>query len=80
MSTNVEHVLTQALQMSPQDRALIAERLLSSLDAEADLEIEIAWQQEAQRRIEEIDRGEVVCLPWEQVISRLRGNTRVNKA
>lgn len=80
MSTTVEHVLTQALQMPPQDRALIAERLLSSLDAEADWEVEVAWQQEAQRRIGAIDRGEVVCLPWEQVMNRLRGNTHGRKA
>ena len=80
MSTTVEHVLTQALQMPPQDRALIAERLLSSLDGEADWEVEVAWQQEAQRRIGAIDRGEVVCLPWEQVMNRLRGNTHGRKA
>lgn len=80
MSTTVEHVLTQALQMPPQDRAMIAERLLSSLDAEVDWEVEIAWQQEAQRRIGEIDRGEVVCLPWEQVMNRLRGNAHGRKA
>jgi len=80
MSTAIEHVLIQALQMPPQDRAMIAERLLSSLDADVDWEVEVAWQQEAQRRLEEIDRGEVVCLPWEQVMNRLRGNTRANKA
>jgi len=80
MSTAIEQVLTQALQMPPQDRAMIAERLLASLDTEVDWEVEVAWQQEAQRRIEEIDRGEVVCLPWEQVMNRLRGNARANKA
>lgn len=79
MTTTVEHVLTQALQMPPQDRAMIAERLLSSLDSEADWEVEVAWQQEAQRRIGEIDRGEVVCLPWEQVMNRLRGNVHGHK-
>lgn len=39
--------------------------------------ISIAWQQEMQRRITEVEKGEVVCIPWEQVLQRLRGNTHV---
>ncbi len=74
MSTTIENLLTQALQMPSKDRALIAERLITSLDTEADWDVEIAWQQEVQRRIEQIDNGEVVCIPWEQVLNRLRGN------
>ncbi len=76
MSTAVEDILTQALQMSSQDRAMLAERLISSLDTEVDWDVEIAWQQEVQRRIEQIDKGEVVCVPWEQVLHRLRENAR----
>lgn len=72
MSTVVENILTQALQMSPKDRATIAERLISSPDTEVDWDVEVAWQQEVQRRIDEIDKGEVVCIPWEQVLHRLR--------
>lgn len=75
MSTAVENILTQALQMPPQGRAMIAERLISSLDTEVDWNVEVAWQQEVQRRIDEIDKGEVVCIPWEQVLHRLRGNS-----
>jgi putative addiction module component (TIGR02574 family) len=62
--------------MPPKERAAVAERLIASLDTEMDWDVEIAWQQEVQRRIEEIDKGEVVCLPWEQVLERLRGNSR----
>lgn len=76
MSTAIEDILAQALQMPSKDRALIAERLITSLDPETDWEVEIAWQQEVQRRIEQIDKGEVVCIPWEQVLNRLRGNGR----
>ncbi len=76
MSTIVDNVLAQALQMPPKERATIAERLLASLDTVADEEVEKAWQQEVQRRLAEIDNGEVVCLPWEQVLQRLRGNAR----
>lgn len=77
MDTSVEGIIAQALQMPPKIRAAIAERLLSSLDSETDLEVEAAWQQEMQRRIGEVEKGEVVCIPWEQVLQRLRGNTHV---
>jgi putative addiction module component (TIGR02574 family) len=76
MSAAVESILAQAMQMPAQDRAAIAERLISSLDTETDWDVEIAWQQEVQRRVDEVERGEVVCLPWEQVLQRLRKNSR----
>ncbi|MCI0695782.1 addiction module protein [candidate division KSB1 bacterium] len=77
MSTVIESIVAQALRMPPKDRAIIAERSISSLDTEVDWDVEVAWQQEVQRRIEKIDKGEVVCLPWEQVLQRLRENGRV---
>lgn len=76
MNTAVESILVQAMQMPAQDRAAIAERLISSLDTETDWDVEIAWQQEVQRCVDEVERGEVVCLPWEQVLQRLRKNSR----
>jgi len=72
----VENLLTQALQMPVEDRAVIAERLISSLDTEIDQDVEIVWQQEVQRRVDEIDKGAVACIPWEQVLLRLRENSR----
>ena len=72
MSTVIDTIVTQALQLSPRDRAAIAERLISSLDDEIEPDVEIAWQEEVQSRLAEIDNGEVVCIPWEQVLHRLR--------
>jgi len=77
MDTLVEGIIAQALPMPPKIRATIAERLLSSLDLEPDLDVELAWQQEVQRRIVEVEKDEVVCIPWEQVLQRLRGNAHV---
>jgi putative addiction module component (TIGR02574 family) len=65
MSTAVENILAQAMQLSALDRAAIAKRLISSLDTETDWDVEIAWQQEVQRRVDEVERGEVVYLPLE---------------
>ena len=77
MDKAVEKIITQALQTSPKDRAVIAERLISSLDTVADLDVEVTWQEEINRRVMEVDKGVVVCVPWEVVRERLRRNAVV---
>ncbi len=79
MGTTVETLLNQALQMPAQDRAVIAERLITSLDSEIDQDVEIAWQQEVQRRVDEVDKGVVACIPWEQVLLRLKENSETKR-
>ena len=66
-------ILDRALQLPDRERARIAERLISSLDpaVESGSEVELAWQEEVERRLAQIDRGEVQCLPWEDVRDRL---------
>lgn len=76
MDSAIENIIAQALQMPPKERATVAERLISSLDTEYDQDVEVAWQKEAQRRVKEIDDNKVACMPWEEVLQRLRGNSR----
>jgi len=75
MDETVEKIIAQALQKPPKDRAIIADRLISSLDTVRDVDIEIAWQEEIQQRVAEADKGEVDWIPWEVVRKRMRGNT-----
>lgn len=51
MNASAKDILDQALEMSEDDRAAIAERLLASLDAMPDQAVEEAWQREIQRRL-----------------------------
>lgn len=50
-------ILREALSLSVQERAELAEQLLSSLDALSEVEIEQLWFQEAARRATEMDQG-----------------------
>ena len=45
---------------------------LESLDFEEDFEISQAWQDEIQRRCEQIDRGEVELIDSDTVMAELR--------
>ncbi|HYM62445.1 MAG TPA: addiction module protein [Thermoanaerobaculia bacterium] len=42
-----------------------------NVEFEFDEDIEAAWAEEVERRIREIDSGEVKTIPWEQVRAEL---------
>lgn len=71
MKSSTKEILDRALEMPENDRAAIAERLIESLDAEPDRDVEEAWQREVQRRLSELDRGEIECVPWEEIKARM---------
>ncbi|ROZ62425.1 addiction module protein [Ramlibacter sp. WS9] len=52
-----ETIRREALSLPVQERAELAEQLLSSLDALSEAEIEQLWLREAARRASEIDQG-----------------------
>ena len=54
-------ILGIALKLSPSDRADLAQRLLDSLD---ELEMETEWFDLAEKRLAEIENGEVETLSW----------------
>src|SRR5690606_29594309 len=71
-SPELEHVLSQALQLSVDERAVLAAELWASLHGESDPEVDAAWADEVQRRLERIASGEDAMVPWEEVRERLR--------
>ena len=74
MAMRDEEVESAALQLPRKVRARLAERLISSLDEED--EIEAAWNQEIERRVREVDSGEVKLIPGKQVMDRIRARLR----
>jgi putative addiction module component (TIGR02574 family) len=67
-------IIDKALLLPDRERAQIAEQLISSLDrvVAPSREVELAWQQEIERRLNQIDSGEVKCVHWEEVRDNLR--------
>jgi putative addiction module component (TIGR02574 family) len=64
---NIETLRNEAMLLPPQERAHLAEQLLSSLDMLSEPEIEQLWLQEAARRAEEMDNGLVQRIPADVV-------------
>lgn len=73
MTSNAQRLLADALQLSDDDRAELAGRLIESLDSNFDAEAAADWDREIGRRIEELDRGEVVDVPWEEACRLIQG-------
>lgn len=77
MST-VESLLDQALQLSPDDRADLAHRLLKSLGPEdevlSDEQWIAAWAPELERRVRAYERGETGATDWRESLERVRSS------
>jgi len=67
-----EEVLSAALSLSPGERAMLADHLLSSLDGPDQKKIDAAWAKEVERRMREIDEGRAETIDGELVMRSLR--------
>ena len=75
-----EELLQQALQLPPDEKERIARALYESLADEDDeddededpAEVEAAWADEIQRRVEEIRNGTVETIPADEVFAEMR--------
>ena len=70
MPSSVIDIEKQALGLTPEQRAHLADKLLSSLSP--DPGVEEAWSAEALRRLGEIENGSVTGVPVEDAIARAR--------
>lgn len=72
MSDTLLELKQKAAQLPDAERAELALSLIESLDGPADSDVEEAWRLEVERRIGQIDRGEIQLIPGDEVFARLR--------
>ena len=70
MSSQVEVLEAQAMKLTAEERARLADRLIASLTENA--EIEEAWATEVERRVAEIEAGRAPVVPAADAIARAR--------
>ncbi len=70
MSSQLEIVEAEALKLSAEQRARLADRLLASLTEDA--EVEEAWAIDVDRRVAAIESGRVQLVPAAEAIARAR--------
>jgi putative addiction module component (TIGR02574 family) len=54
------------------DRAELAKWIVESLDELSEAEVEALWAEEAERRLDEMERGQVTEIPVKEVLRRAR--------
>lgn len=71
MPTVVRSLLEQALELSPTDRAMLADMLLASLEP-TDPKRDEFWAREAEARIAAVEAGEMETFSAEEVFAELK--------
>ena len=72
MSSLVDELAQRVRALPPEDRARLAEDLLSTLQDKPDPKVEAAWDAEMRCRIEDIDSGRVPTIAAGQVFADVR--------
>ena len=72
MTQAVAHILAEVEQLSPPERAELADRLVETLAHSIPPEIERAQIEEVRRRITQVESGEVTLIPGEQALDQVR--------
>jgi putative addiction module component (TIGR02574 family) len=72
MTPRVSELLEKALTLSTQERGLLIDRLVETLDNEqAEAGLEAAWGEEIKRRVDDIRSGRVKTIRGEQVLREM---------
>ncbi len=72
MGMRVEEIAVEALTLPIEARALLADQLVESLDPAEDGCIHDLWKVEANRRVQELRTGNVIWIPGEEAIDKIR--------
>jgi len=72
MSMTVEQIAEEALALPSEARALLADRLVESLDPAEDGRIRQLWAAEALRRRDDVRSGCVKTIPSDEALARVR--------
>ena len=73
MTSIVDEITLKARSLPAEDRARLAEDLLSSLQEDHDLAIEAAaWDTEIRRRLDEVEAGTAKLIPAAEVFAEVR--------
>jgi len=70
MLASIAELESQALQLPPEERVRLADRLLTSLSDDAS--VDEAWAAEIARRLAELDSGAVELVPYAEAMARAR--------
>jgi hypothetical protein len=69
---SIEQLTEEALSLPSASRALLAERLVESLEFDTDPAIQVAWTTEVKKRRDEIRNGDVQAIAGDEALAQVR--------
>jgi hypothetical protein len=72
MPMTIDQIAKEALALPSEARALLADRLVESLDAADASRVDRLWATEARRRRDEVRQGLVQTVPGDEALARVR--------
>lgn len=76
MSKSVAELEREARRLPEQDRALLAQHLIASIDPGEDIDAEAAWLEEAERRYQTYRQGKLTAKPADQVFREAKSQLK----
>lgn len=76
MPKSVAELEREARQLPIRDRALLAQQLIASIDPGEDIDAEVAWLEEAERRYQAYRQGMLAAKPAEQVFREAKARLK----
>jgi hypothetical protein len=73
MKNSLKSIVNQVLGLSAQERSIVAEQLLLSLQSPDD-RMDALWAEEAEARIDAYERGELEAVPVNEVVGKYENN------
>jgi putative addiction module component (TIGR02574 family) len=79
MSGKVEQLAKQAMDLSAEERADLAEQLWASIAGAEQAEIDKAWAEELERRMDDLEAGRVRVIPVDEALAATQRRLRAIK-
>ena len=80
MSETTQQLIASVLKLSPQERTVVANAILASLENavnESPDEVREAWATEIGRRVDDLDSGRVKAIPSSEAWKMIDGETEI---
>ncbi len=71
MARTLDDIRDEVLALDVEERGAVADAVWESFLTDEEREIQAAWIEEAERRLNDIRSGRVKAIPWEQVRAEL---------
>lgn len=72
MPMTIDQLAAEALALPSEERALLADRLVESLDSAEANRLDQLWAAEAKRRRNDVRKGSVETIPGDEALARVR--------